>query len=238
MKQIRIWERNGGMPKLITADEGELRFFDKWTSLKLYNGKIYQADKRDPTKGYVVGRFVEDEVILDISSTLGTDHKTSARPRNMSIKEVRAGLKKYRAELKSPKTRLETKRYIRKYLISEYLVEFYKKFSIPFACLALGVIGVPVGLMVRKGGRMIGLGVGVGIITMYYVVLTAGEKAAKVGVYPPSLGAWTPNIITLVVGIILVIRTIRETPLRSSKLIDKLFPSGNHYGNNSGINTR
>ena len=71
---------------------------------------------------------------------------------------------------------------------------------------------------------MIGLGVGVGIITLYYVILTAGEKIAKAVAYPAVLGAWTPNILTCLAGIILIIRTVRETPIHSLWFIDRLFP--------------
>jgi|GEM_PF-585436 len=252
MKSIRIWERAAGIPKLITAEEGELHSFEEWTSLRLYNGTIYQADREDPLKGYAVGSFTEDEVILDISGSLDRERKTSSRPRNMSMKEVKEGLKRLNEELKSPNTSQETKEYIQKYLIPEHRVELHKKISIPFACLAFGLVGVPIGLMVRRGGRMVGLGVGVGLITLYYVVLTGGEKAAKLGLYMgfidfldifipgwmPNiprilammgidgafLGAWTPNILTSIAGIILIIRTVRETPIRSSRLINKLFP--------------
>ena len=236
MKSIRIWERVAGIPKLITAEEGELYSFEEWTSLRLYNGAIYQADKKDPLKGYVVGSFTEDEMILDISGSLDRERKTSSRPRNMSMKEIEEGLKKLNEQLKSPKISQETKKDIRKYLINEHLVELYKKISIPFACLAFGLIGVPLGLMVRRGGRMVGLGVGVGLITLYYVVLTAGERLAKVGVYPPFLGAWMPNILTCVAGIILIIRTVRETPIRSSRLINKLFPPKTPYETDSEVN--
>jgi lipopolysaccharide export LptBFGC system permease protein LptF len=171
-------------------------------------------------------------MILDISGSLDRERETSARPRNMSIKEVKERLKKLHGDLESPKISQETKRYIRKYLINEHLVELYKKAAIPFACLAFGLIGVPVGLLVRRGGRMVGLGVGVGLIIIYYVLLTAGEKLAKVGIYPPILGAWTPNILTSVAGIILIIKTVRETPVRSSRLINKLFPPRTQYGEN------
>jgi lipopolysaccharide export LptBFGC system permease protein LptF len=252
MKSIRIWERAAGIPKLITAQEGELYSFEEWTSLKLYNGTIYQADKKDPLKGYAVGSFSEDEVILDISGSLDRERKTSSRPRNMSMKEIREGLKGLNEQLESSRTSQETKIYIRRHLIPEHRVELHKKISIPFACLAFGLVGVPIGLMVRRGGRMVGLGVGVGLITLYYVVLTGGEKAAKLGVYirfmdfldifmpdwmpniprilaimgidAAFLGAWTPNILTSVAGIILIIKTVRETPIRSSRFINKLFP--------------
>jgi hypothetical protein len=81
---------------------------------------------------------------------------------------------------------------------------------------------------------MIGLGVGVGVITLYYVVLTAGEKLAKEGLCPPLLGAWTPNILTFIAGVILIIRTIRETPIRSSRWVNKLFPP-KEYRHDSGV---
>jgi lipopolysaccharide export system permease protein len=266
MKSIRIWERVAGIPKLTTAEEGELHSFEEWTSLRLYNGTIYQADEKDPLKGYAVGSFTESEMILDISGSLDRERETSSRPRNMSMKEIGNEKKKLDEQLRSPRASRETKEYIREYLIPENRVEFHKKISIPFACLAFGLIGVPVGLMVRRGGRMIGLGVGVGIIILYYVVLTGGEKSAKLGTYmrfldfldtflpnwmnwmpsilrilavigigAPFLGAWTPNILTSVAGIILIIRTVRETPIRSSRLINKLFPPETRYGTDAEV---
>ncbi len=234
MKGIRIWERVTTTPKLITAKEGELNSFGKWTSLKLYDGKMHQADRKDPLKGYVVGSFAENELVLDISSSVERETRASnIRSRNMSIKEIRAKLKEYEEKLVSPRISKEAKKSIEEHLIPEYRVEYYKKISIPFACLVFGLVGVPLGLMVRRGGRMVGLGVGVGMITLYYAVLTAGEKIAKVGAYPAFLGAWTPNILTAVIGIILIIRTVRETPIRSSRFINKLFPSERRYGANS-----
>ena len=237
MKSIRIWERvsGSGVPKLITAKEGELEFFAEWTSLKLYDGAMYQASNKNPLKSYVMGSFNEDEIALDISNSLDREQAKRSVPRNMNMKEIKAALVRLNAQLESPRISQDTKKNIRKYRINEYLVELHKKISIPFACLAFGLIGVPLGLMVRRGGRMIGLGVSLGVITVYYVLLTGGEKLSKVGAYPPFLGAWTPNIITLIVGVILVIRTVRETPVRSSRLINKIFPPQNSYETNTEV---
>ncbi len=233
MKSIRIWERISGTMRLIVAEEGELEFFDEWTSLKLYNGSIYQSDRKNPLEGYVVGRFAEDDVILDISGSLDRDRELQFSPRNMSMKETRAKLEEFNEQLKSPHITPGKKDFIQ-HSIKGYRVELYKKISIPLACLAFGLVGVPVGLMVRRGGRMIGLGVGVGVITLYYVVLTAGEKLAKQWLWPPLLGAWTPNILTFIAGVILIIRTVRETPIRSSRWINKLFPP-KEYRHDPGV---
>jgi LPS export ABC transporter permease LptF len=232
MKNIRIWERVSGIPKLIVAEEGELKFYQNWTSLKLYNGRIYQADNKNPIKSYVVGRFAQDEIILDISGTLNKedDAMLSTSPRNMSMSDIKKELEKLYKQLGLLRLSDESKK-AKKYQINDHLVELYKKISIPFACFAFGLIGVPLGLMVRRGGRMIGLGVGVGLITLYYVLLTAGEKLAKIDFLPPFIGAWAPNILTSIAAILLIIRTVRETPLHSSRFIAKLFPS--RTGNNS-----
>ena len=249
MKDIRIWDYDRSTaktPKLITAEEGELNSFSEWSSLKLYRGVIHQADRNDPTKGYVIGTFAEDEVILDISGTLDKEYQVSSRARNMSIKDIREKIKEFRAELELPTTGAENaeagevigparKERLRNYWIPTYRVEYWKKFAIPFACLAFGLVGVPLGLIVRRGGRMVGLGVGLGVITLYYVLLTAGEKIARTGALPPFLGAWIPNILTCVMGIILITRTIRETPIRSSDLLNKLFPPKDTHGTDAEV---
>ena len=250
MKDIIIWDYDRSTtktPKLITAEEGELNSFSQWSSLKLYNGVIHQADRNDPTKGYVVGTFAEDEVILDISGTLDREYQVSSRARNMGIKDIREKIREFRAELEVPTTGEENadvkvfigparKERLRKYIIPMYRVEYWKKFAIPFACLAFGLVGVPLGLIVRRGGRMVGLGVGLGVITLYYVLLTVGEKiAVRTSVLPPFLGAWLPNILTCVMGIILITRTIREAPIRSSELLNKLFPPKDTHGTDAEV---
>jgi lipopolysaccharide export LptBFGC system permease protein LptF len=225
LESIMIWERSGDSPKLVTAKEGSLTFYNQWTALSLYNGNIYQADPKDPLLGYSTGSFTKNEIILDIAKSLEKDDRINAGPRNMSMKNVKNELKKFSEQLQSPETRDYVKEYIRKYQINEYRVEWQKKLSIPFASLAFGLIGVPLGLIVRRGGRMVGLGVGVGLIIVYYVLLTIGEKLARTGVYPPILGAWTPNIIIGIAGIILIIKTVREAPIHTLKIINKLFPT-------------
>lgn len=236
LDSVRIWERSNVSPNLITAKRGQLDFYSHWTALNLYDGTMYQSDPKDPFRGNVSVNFSQDRIILNIGKALENDTNVSQGPRNMSIKEVRAGLKRLYEENASPVTKDYIKEYNTKQLIPEYRVELYKKISIPFANLAFGLIGVPLGLIVRRGGRMVGLGVGVALIIFYYVILTAGEKLAKTGSIQPFLGAWTPNIITGIIGIILIIRTVREVPLRSMKLINMLFPSDSGNTSDEDLN--
>lgn len=224
MKHLRIWEKAGITPNLITAKEGRIDYYDKWASLNLYDGSMYQVDQKSAYKGYIVAKFTQNKIILDISRSLDKENRSGSSPRSMSIKELKNELKKIYEETESPLTLAYVKEFNLKRLIPEYRVELYKKISIPFANLAFGLIGVPLGLMVRRGGRMVGLGVGVGLIIVYYVILTAGEKLAKTVMFPPFLGAWTPNILMALAGVALIVKTIREAPIHTLGIINKLFP--------------
>jgi len=225
MKSIVIWERSGDTPKIITAQEGELKFFGSWTALNLYNGNIYQSDTKDPLKGYTTGSFDKNRIMLNIAKSLESDERIAASARNMSISDARNELNRLYSQLASPMTQNYVKDYIQKYQINDYKVEIYKKISIPFASFVFGLIGVPLGLIVRRGGRMVGLGVGVSLIIVYYILLNIGEKLSKAGLYPPLLGAWTPNILLGIVAIVLIIKTVCEAPIRTLGIINKLFPS-------------
>jgi LPS export ABC transporter permease LptF/LPS export ABC transporter permease LptG len=89
-------------------------------------------------------------------------------------------------------------------------VEIHKKFSIPFACIAFGIIALPLGITNRRGGRSSGVTLSIGIILVYYILLTNGEDMARQGTLPPSLAMWLPNIVLLVAGLILLRRTNRD----------------------------
>jgi LPS export ABC transporter permease LptF/LPS export ABC transporter permease LptG len=96
------------------------------------------------------------------------------------------------------------------------LFEIQKKFSIPFACLIFGLIGLALGASNRRDGKLASFVVGLGVIFTYYVVLWLGQALLRGHVIPPWLGAWAPNILLGVVGILLFMWRDRgfDRPLR------------------------
>ncbi len=90
-------------------------------------------------------------------------------------------------------------------------VEIHKKFAIPFACIAFGVLGLPLGITNRRGGKSSGFSLSIAIILLYYVMLNNGEDLAVNGKVPPWFGMWAANILLLGVGIYLLGRANRET---------------------------
>jgi LPS export ABC transporter permease LptG len=103
-------------------------------------------------------------------------------------------------------------------------VEIHKKFSIPFACITFGVLGLPLGITNRRGGKSSGFSLSIAIILFYYVMLNNGEAFAAAGRITPFLGMWSANILLLAVGIYLLIRANRETnaPRREKGLVAKI----------------
>ncbi len=89
-------------------------------------------------------------------------------------------------------------------------VEIYKKFALPFACIVFGILGLPLGMTNRRGGKSSGFSLSIAIIVFYYVMINNGEHLAASGKLPPFLGMWSANILLLGLGIYLLGRANRD----------------------------
>lgn len=89
-------------------------------------------------------------------------------------------------------------------------VEIHKKFAIPFACIAFGVLGLPLGITNRRGGKSSGFSLSIAIILLYYVMINNGEHLATAGKIPPVIAMWAPNVLLLALGAYLLSRANRE----------------------------
>lgn len=90
--------------------------------------------------------------------------------------------------------------------IDMYLVEIYKKYSIPFACVVFVLIGAPLGMITRKGGFGVAAGMSLGFFLLYWACLIGGEKLADRELLSPFLSMWIANIILGSAGLYLVFR--------------------------------
>jgi lipopolysaccharide export system permease protein len=82
------------------------------------------------------------------------------------------------------------------------LVEYYKDLAFPIAALLFCILGIPVGIVSKRSGRVGGFAVGVLIIVVYYVLNVAGEFLVTTLILPPLAGAWLPNGIFLAVTLV------------------------------------
>ena len=90
------------------------------------------------------------------------------------------------------------------------LITLHEKFSIPAACLALAVLAIPLGVELKSSRRSAGLGMGLFIFIVYYVLMTAGRVLGEIGIIPPAAGLWAPNIIVGAGGVVMLIRAANE----------------------------
>lgn len=108
--------------------------------------------------------------------------------------------------------------------IEKYEVEIYKKYAIPVACIVFILIGAPLGVMVRKGGFGVAASISLLFFLIYWAFLIGGEKLAERGFFSPLLGMWAANILLGFLGIILTIKTNRETVTITFNFFKKLVP--------------
>ena len=106
----------------------------------------------------------------------------------------------------------------------QYLVEIYKKYAIPAACIVFVLIGVPLGIMSRRGGFGAAATLSLGFFLIYWAFLIGGEKLADRDIVEPFVGMWSANILLGLLGIYLTIRIGKETVVIDWSFLKKLVP--------------
>ncbi|MCD6224608.1 MAG: LPS export ABC transporter permease LptF [Deltaproteobacteria bacterium] len=195
---------------VIFSDPAKLFF-----KIRLYNGVINRVDLEKRSVQTI--NFGTYDINLDINKAGYNFKKIKKKGKDMSLSELRDYLKK-----KSP----GDEKYI------QALMEYYRKFSIPFACFALGLLAVPLGVQTSSAKRSYGLGLGLFFIFLYYLLMSAGFVFGEAGLYPPVIGMWVPDIVIGGIAIFLLVRAAGDSPVNImflynffSRLYKKVFKS-------------
>jgi lipopolysaccharide export system permease protein len=165
--------------------------------LLLFNGVIYQVDVKNRSTNYI--DFQTYEIRIDITQADSRLKQGTKHRKEMSLVELRDYLKN--------STRRDNKYY-------NTLMELHKKFSIPIACFALGLLAVPFGIQSGPTKKSFGLVLGMIFFLIYYLLLTAGLVLGETGACPPVIGMWIPNIVMGSLGLYLLVQTANERQIR------------------------
>ncbi len=84
-----------------------------------------------------------------------------------------------------------------------YTCEMQLRVALAVTPLLFVILGIPLALRVRRGGRSIGFAVSLGVILIYYVVLMGGVSIAQRGNLPVIPLVWFANAILAVMGLVL-----------------------------------
>lgn len=86
-------------------------------------------------------------------------------------------------------------------------LEFHRRLALPFACIALAMVGIPLGIATRKGGKSAGYVNALLLAFLGYHLSTVWLVGlAKQGALPVPVAVWLPDIVFSVVGLIFMTR--------------------------------
>jgi LPS export ABC transporter permease LptF/LPS export ABC transporter permease LptG len=88
-------------------------------------------------------------------------------------------------------------------------VELHYRLALPVASLVLALVGIPLGLSTRKGGKAMGLVLTIILVFLYYVLMAFGLSFAKQGRLDPAIGLWLANACFAVAGVLMLAQARR-----------------------------
>jgi LPS export ABC transporter permease LptG/LPS export ABC transporter permease LptF len=92
----------------------------------------------------------------------------------------------------------------------EYRIELHRRFALPVACLMLAMVGIPLGIATRKGGRSAGYVNAIFIAFFcYYTGFISLIGLARQKTLSVPVALWLPNAVFFVAGVIFLARLER-----------------------------
>jgi len=107
--------------------------------------------------------------------------------------------------------------------IRRAMLEYQKKFTLSVACIALFLIGAPLGAIIRKGGLGLPVVVSVIFFLIYYIISTIGEKAVKDGDLSPIIGSWVAIVIITPIGLFLSYKAATDSVIFDMESYKRFF---------------
>jgi len=195
-------ERDPKMNSTIVARKGYLASDPQAQKLilHLFDGSIHSQEETEETYRVIDFNTYQFTVFLkeEIEKARARAHVRMLE-KEMSISDLRKKIKRMTIEGKN---------------IRPELVELYFKFAIPFGVFIFGLVGLPLGVQRTQSGRSWGFVLCAFVFLFYYILYCLGKNLGVSGIISPSLAAWFPNITLGALGVYLLVKTARESPLR------------------------
>ena len=200
-------KRQRNIVSTVIAPEGRL-YSEPGTfifHMVLSNGTIHQTNLKDHSANSI--RFDTYKLCLDLKKELEKADKRRKGREEMSIAELQ--------QVVNESTKKDKNYYKAQIVI-------HRRFSLPAACLALGLLAFPLGIQSKSGKRSSGLILCLFFFLLYYLLITLGYTLGKKGIYPPVIGMWLPNLAMAGIGLYFLFQTTKEKSLRIERLLQRI----------------
>lgn len=187
MSDIVVQEfENGLLSRLISAKKGEWINGSWW----LEDGKVFEIteDKN------VSVLFTFDKQALQLNLSPEEASRSSRTPDEMTLKELFHEINMMKLKGMD---------------VSKLVMILNLRFSVPWACLVLAIVGAAVGSRPQRSSSGMGLGLSVIIVFVYYIILSFTQSLGDAGYLHPVFAAWIANIVFLIIGAGLTLRANR-----------------------------
>jgi len=169
LRSVMVYElpTTGKFPVLITADSA--------TSIgrvwELRNGVMHKLGDDGLTQ--VEARFQSSR--LDLRKTLGELLESQRTPSELTASELRRKIDVFRRSGVP---------------VSDLLVSYYFRFSLPLSSLVLILCAAPLALRYGRTGSFVGLLIGLGVLFLFYELMVLDKALGVTGKLPPLPAAW------------------------------------------------
>ena len=172
--------------------------------LALKNGSIHKifGDKGK----YELLNFSSYQLSLGGYNMWDQEEGSKKSSKEMTFKEIREKLNEWVQS--KPRDYRESRYYYK------VLTEFHRKFSLPYACLVLGLLGIPLGIKNQRSGRSGGFAISIVVLTIYNMLSVTSEGLAEGGGIHPLLALWIPNLILTLVTVYVIYKVGQELPFK------------------------
>jgi len=176
---------NPVMPRITTAAQATVvNNASDSVLMRLRNGAEQQVDPANGNQ-YNVSTFSQTDLPL-LSENDNTDHSAHAPAPTLAMSNA-----DLRALIPKPGGRW-------------YQIELDERYSYPFACVVLMLVGVPLGISSRRSGKSAGFVLTIVLVFLYYFLSSTGKALARQGKLPVALGIWAANLIFGIGGLLLL----------------------------------
>jgi len=179
-------------PRVTLAREGVLFSQSADTvDLHLTDGSTHESDPTNPDR-YQISTFEVTDIPLQVPAGESRAQNEPALG-EMNLRQLLAA-----THAGSP----EARRWA--------LIEFHRRLALPTACLVLALVGVPLGLSSKKGGKSSGFVLTILLVFFYYSVSLIGVSLARQSRLSPAAGVWLADVVFLLGGALLLWQSERR----------------------------